>query len=487
MNLFYILISIRKAIYTMGWVYMNILTRMHLCLIGCAILFVPFIGSVEIISVLGGLGKNGSIYPLLLGIILFILEMVMHKRKLYIPEGKSFYALLFFCFIGGLSGIANFAELSNLWYQGANGGFRFFLQIGSVIFCLCTALYIYNIFRISGGEQLEVIERFVMLSFVMAGGYSLLELGQLLGVVSATHALYFFNGFFRGENADLLYLRIRSLAIEAPTFAMYVSILFPWILSLWWKWKGIKKAFAILIFFYFILLALLSFSRTAYFILSIEAVLYFILFQYDILMRWKSVVFTLILFLLIAYGAIYQLGNVVPIDVEQVFTSLFTSDQTNQFDSSTNVRYATTVAGLLIWQDHPILGVGLGGYGFYCFDYLPSWIWQSPDPYLWRDNTLVRGVWPPIHNLFARLLAETGILGVMAWLSAFVFLFWEEILVLRTQIGQMESVLLKNLMVSTVGAFLCGFSGDSIYFSFYWIIFGTVWFYLDRFKRGIYS
>ncbi len=75
--------------------------------------------------------------------------------------------------------------------------------------------------------------------------------------------------------------------------------------------------------------------------------------------------------------------------------------------------------GWNIFNDHPLIGVGLGNYGFYFEKYMPAFASALDEPreILFRANYQANN-----KNLWTRLLSETGIIGfiILRFLVDFV-------------------------------------------------------------------
>jgi hypothetical protein len=83
-------------------------------------------------------------------------------------------------------------------------------------------------------------------------------------------------------------------------------------------------------------------------------------------------------------------------------------------------RFAYAETALQIFADHPAFGVGLGNYAFYFDKKLPNRPWQNSPEIIRLITPTERGsqlVTPK--NLYARLLAETGVIGTLTF-STFV-------------------------------------------------------------------
>lgn len=87
--------------------------------------------------------------------------------------------------------------------------------------------------------------------------------------------------------------------------------------------------------------------------------------------------------------------------------------------SASNIsRSVGMLTGGRIWADNPLLGVGLGQYGFHFRGWVPSWGLGSYEiSRYFRDDQrdLLAGL-PPSFSMFTRVGAELGLLGFLAWL-----------------------------------------------------------------------
>lgn len=83
-------------------------------------------------------------------------------------------------------------------------------------------------------------------------------------------------------------------------------------------------------------------------------------------------------------------------------------------------RSVGMIAASQLWAQHPLLGLGLGQYGFHFRGVVPSWGLVSFEisRYFEEDQyKLIAGL-PPTFSMFTRIGAELGALGLAAWLLA---------------------------------------------------------------------
>ena len=167
--------------------------------------------------------------------------------------------------------------------------------------------------------------------------------------------------------------------------------------------QTIKKFVAVLMLGIFLYIVLNTYSRGAYLVLAIDALLISFMFQ----KRFNPIILivgAMILVLLIPF---------LPATYRDRFTSLFvvTTDNGIYEDTSLRGRSSEMLTGLTMFAEHPILGVGAG-------NYKPNY-----QRYAQLIGIEFRAEARDPHSLYVQLLAETGILGTAAFLAMVYFLF----------------------------------------------------------------
>jgi O-antigen ligase len=100
-------------------------------------------------------------------------------------------------------------------------------------------------------------------------------------------------------------------------------------------------------------------------------------------------------------------------------------------DINAGARGAYTVAAMGAFRESPLIGVGLGGSGFYIYQNLPDWSLTTV-PEIAKQLNPASKLYPNPKNLYVRLLAETGLFGFVLYL-AFQFNILGEMLSLYTR------------------------------------------------------
>ncbi|HQX15034.1 MAG TPA: O-antigen ligase family protein, partial [Anaerolineales bacterium] len=88
-------------------------------------------------------------------------------------------------------------------------------------------------------------------------------------------------------------------------------------------------------------------------------------------------------------------------------------------ENSAGARSAYLVSALGVYEESPVLGVGLGASGFYIYDHLPDWS-LTVVPEIAKQLSPESKLYPNPKNMYARLFAETGLIGFILFV-AFLF------------------------------------------------------------------
>jgi O-antigen ligase len=154
--------------------------------------------------------------------------------------------------------------------------------------------------------------------------------------------------------------------------------------------------------------------------------------------------------------------------------------QRNPFAASSFYRFTNELAfaertvywgaGLEIFADHPVFGVGLGNAGFYFYEKMPAFGWE-----LVEVNKIFNR-WqalPNIKSLWVRIPAETGLVGFGLFL-AWLYLLWQSARLGRS----LADPLLKTFAWAGTFAWIAflieGFSVDSLALPYFWFAMALV-------------
>ena len=434
-------------------------------------------------SFLGGLGQELAFYPLSVGIVIWLAGIILCQEKVYIPRAYSFYAFVFLLIWLFATGVANFPNMLESVFKGTTGITRFIVQYVSMMFYFLSALYIYNVFcklALTRENVLLLFENVVILSSYIMGGYSLFEIASLLGMDYCREIVNAIDALFRSNDVQgdiFAYLRIRSLTMEASVFGMYCGIVMPWLV---WRAFGkktspMKKVFNIAFFVYYIALIIFSTSRTAYFVVLIEFLVFTISYRKEIAKNWFSIgsrVLFFLLFIIACLMWVISSATVVEINMLDVLLS-FTDSSNNVHELSNIARIGSQWAGWYMFLDNPFFGVGYGQYPFYYADYVPSWAWISQEVQFWGTN--IPGSMVALsHGIYTRLLAEAGLIGFFVWLFILCSMLLD---ICKTDIFSGRKMCCS---ISIVALLLFGFNAESFRVFYYWVFLGIDWYIKSR-------
>lgn len=193
--------------------------------------------------------------------------------------------------------------------------------------------------------------------------------------------------------------------INAPNLWAQVLVALSTILvfRIFYEKQPIVKLAAVVMLGIMLYIVLNTYSRGAYLVIAIDAVLLLFMFR----KRFNPMI--------LLAGAVIVILTIpfLPTTYRERFTSLFivTSEDGIYQDTSLRGRSSEMLTGLAMFAEHPILGVGAGNYPTNYQRYAQligiEFRTEARDP----------------HSLYIQLLAETGILGTIAFLGIAFFLF----------------------------------------------------------------
>jgi hypothetical protein len=126
--------------------------------------------------------------------------------------------------------------------------------------------------------------------------------------------------------------------------------------------------------------------------------------------------------------------------------------------------------GWHIFNDHALLGVGLGNAGFFALEQTPSVGWGS---YEIRNLLFRLEQLPNIKSFWVRLFAETGLVGFSVFSAWLVVIFQSARLTLRSHQPVLQTAALAG-QLSIIAFIGEGFSIDSFAMPYLWVTIGLV-------------
>ncbi|MEP7134753.1 MAG: O-antigen ligase family protein [Chloroflexota bacterium] len=158
--------------------------------------------------------------------------------------------------------------------------------------------------------------------------------------------------------------------------------------------------------------------------------------------------------------------------ITRLFNSGATSVEEFVIENSAGARAAYTFGALGAYDESPWLGVGLGASGFYIYDHLPDWS-MTTVPEIAKQLSPDNRLYPNPKNMYARLLAETGLLGFFLFL-AFQFSVLGDVLSMLQKNQPLLRFLAVAGLFSWFAILLYNFTQDSFAIPNIWINFGIL-------------
>lgn len=180
----------------------------------------------------------------------------------------------------------------------------------------------------------------------------------------------------------------------------------------------------------------------------------------------------IVIYLGVLVGSAY-FASKVDIRMEELFTFSTTVD-------NPLLRYANTLkfgerivywmSGWQIFNDYPIIGVGLGNAGFYMPSRLVPYGWSLTEVQrlLFRESGLLN-----IKSLWFRLPAETGIIGLILFTTWLYVIFRSSRMLRKQSDASLRTIGLMGIFM-LIGLIMEGLSIDSFAMPYLWITAGIV-------------
>ncbi len=241
--------------------------------------------------------------------------------------------------------------------------------------------------------------------------------------------------------------RISGLAYEPSWLAGQISTIYlPWLFAALLtglrltRFKWLETSLLVVA----VVLLLATFSRGGLLTAGISAILTFLVVgraQMRGAWRWFAAGFAggralsarlaaLLLLGICVAGSLLFLGQKGYI--ARLWNTRATSIEDFLIQNSAGARAAYVWSSLSEYQDHPWTGVGLGASGFYMYSKLPDWA-LTTIPEIARQLSPESTLYQNPKNLFARLLAETGLIGFFLFIAFQFSLLGDALEALRQQ------------------------------------------------------
>lgn len=227
--------------------------------------------------------------------------------------------------------------------------------------------------------------------------------------------------------------RIQAFSMEPLYFANYLLIPLCVGLSLALnKIEIFRRGWLVAILALLLLNFILTVSRGGY--LGLAASLIIIaLFCLKKVLTWRNILITIVAGAVVVYGVVFALSRGEYRATNEFLAHIKFQDITQ--GESIQGRLITFKHALRAWNISPLLGIGIGNYGPWTKNY-PA---EAP-----------KTGWDIVNNQYIELLAETGLVGLIAFSLLLI------VLILRTLIAfkNASDIFLKSVLVGLLAAFV---------------------------------
>jgi len=378
--------------------------------------FLPF-NSWNGISILGEYYRDSCVLFFLLAF--FIL---LFKKKIKLPlHSPIFYSLIVFLVWAAATTALNFETVTDNYFKQTSGVIRFLRQYFSLILAaFILPITFYNSFlNIDSKRIIYLIRKAIYYSFVIVIVYAIIEVlvvkFNLINLKKPVLNLFDYFPFVEAKT-DLRLKRISSVTFEPPALGTYLITIFAWMCSYIITSKSYFRFLPALLV---IVLAFISGSRAAFFIIVVQAFIFVFAisqsFQYNKI--FSKIVLTSAIAITIGFLAFApKILNYVDNEIQ----SFKLND--NDHSLSNKSRFGIQYAMYKVFLDNPVIGAGYGQQAFEARSKYPPWAkrnnWEFRLKYLNQNNKR----FPPGYNLYLRLAAETGALGLLSFLLFMCFI-----------------------------------------------------------------
>ncbi len=447
------------------------------CLFAAGLVAIPFDG-VRGVAALGEVGNELS-FPFFASAIFAALVVSVRNGGSAISSSLVLRIAAAALIIILLSYLINMGSIHGIVFRERTGFNKFATSLLVVLYGFGLAWLAEQVHE---DRWVKLVARFVCWSAVVALLYLLIEIpgraGLLGGVYDAVESVVhsrqtdIINPWSGGINEKVLYgwdERLRSVSFEPPAFGNYTGFAWPWVWYAAVKARPERKLRAWTLVTLFTVVIVAAASRTALMMLLVNVAGIVLLASIYSNPRRDSEALAAARFLLPVTILLCAAGAAVYLapGYDDIVGRLLAGESVSNIS-----RVAFQLAGVQIFAAHPVVGVGLGQFGFHVASALPDWAYRSPE--VLPMVTYPAAPWPTVYSLYVRLAAELGLLGLIGWVSLWVGLALA--LAARARRARSASgqtiTLHYPVILNCLGVLLSGAASDTFRTPMFWIALG---------------
>ncbi|HJN53660.1 MAG: hypothetical protein CL432_05730 [Acidimicrobiaceae bacterium] len=382
------------------------------------IFFIPF-NSWEGLPILGEFYRDSCFLFFITASFFALL-----KRKIKIPIKNIVFQFLIlliaWCFTAT---ILNSMTVAEYFFKQTTGLERFINQYGALLICsIILPITFFNIFYLVNlNRLLYTIRKVILASFIIVLIYAFFEILIVkFGMQDLKiKVLNLFDYFpFTEAKTDSLLNRISSVTFEPPALGTYLlSIagwMFSYIITSTSRWRFLPSIAVIL-------LAFISGSRAAFFIIIVQSLAFLYILLKDL--KYSKVFLNITLALTLTASCFWLVFSNQIYEYARNEIASFRLDDSDHSRSNRS-RFGIQVAMYKVFLENPITGTGYGLQAFESRKKYPNWAKKNNWEFRLRYSNQQEKRFPPGYNIYLRFLSETGVVGFLIFLALLLHIFF---------------------------------------------------------------
>jgi len=395
------------------------LKQIYTLLFLLGLFFIPF-NEFDGLPFLGEYKDEAASYFFLLGFGVVCIESILAKKICFPYKNPLIIVITLFIIWSCVVTVINYDTVLNNFYKQTSGIGRYIRQtISLLISAGCFTFLFWNVIKNTGlSKSIKQIRKVLLYSFVFVAIYGFFEIAIVylgMGVLKPIWNLFEFFPFVNNSLHNGGRVGISSVTWEIPALGNYLIFVTPWMLSYIFTEKKLIKFIPSLVV---VILMLFSNARAAFVVIGLQIICFILILLHDqqyrkiTVLGLKTIGVVIFMLFILKSETIYRTVN------EKTDQLNFSKNLTQSISNKS--RFGMQYAALQVFKENPITGVGFGQGTYHMVPYYPYWStannWEFK--YLYKDQQ--NKSFPPQYNIYTRLLAETGLVGTLLFLTLII-------------------------------------------------------------------